>query len=112
MKLPGTYAAYAALMAVFGQTIAGVHLGLLLVNGAAILLVYLLGKRLLEPLLVSRPRRRTLFFQPAPACWAWKRTPRTSWCCSPGRHAAAGEAGRRVAHADLVWSGLLFGLAF
>ena len=25
MKLPGTYAAYAVLMAVFGQTIAGVH---------------------------------------------------------------------------------------
>jgi hypothetical protein len=47
MKLPGTYAAYAALMAVFGQNIAGIHLGLLLVNCAAILLVYLLGKRLL-----------------------------------------------------------------
>jgi hypothetical protein len=46
MKLPGTYAAYAALMAVFGQTVAGIHLGLLLVNCGAILLVYLLGKRL------------------------------------------------------------------
>jgi hypothetical protein len=46
MKLPGTYAAYAALMAVFGQSIAAIHLGLLLVNCAAILLVYLLGKRL------------------------------------------------------------------
>ena len=29
MKLPGTYIAYAALMAVFGQTTAGIHLGLL-----------------------------------------------------------------------------------
>jgi hypothetical protein len=46
MKLPGTYAAYALLMAVFGQTIRGIHWGLLLVNAAAILLVYLLGKRL------------------------------------------------------------------
>lgn len=46
MKLPGTYAAYALLMAVFGQSIAGIHWGLLLVNCAAILLVYLLGKRL------------------------------------------------------------------
>ena len=46
MKLPGTYAAYAVLMAVFGQSIAGIHWALLLVNGAAILLVYLLGKRL------------------------------------------------------------------
>ena len=46
MKLPGAYAAYAALMAVFGQSIAAIHFGLLLVNCAAILLVYLLGKRL------------------------------------------------------------------
>src|ERR1035441_9938965 len=44
MKLPGTYAAYAALMAVFGQSIAGIHWGLMLVNCAAILLVYRLGK--------------------------------------------------------------------
>src|SRR5208337_2585017 len=46
MKLPGTYAAYAALMAVCGQSIAGIHLGLMLVNWAAILLVFLLGRRL------------------------------------------------------------------
>jgi hypothetical protein len=46
MKLPGTYAAYAALMSVFGQSPTGIHWGLLLVNCAAILLVYLLGKRL------------------------------------------------------------------
>src|SRR5580692_10211323 len=32
MKLPGTYAAYAAMMAVFGQTTAGIHFGFLLVN--------------------------------------------------------------------------------
>lgn len=46
MKLPGTYAAYAGLMSIFGQSIRGVHLGLLVVNCAAILLVLLLGKRL------------------------------------------------------------------
>lgn len=46
MKLPGTYAAYAVVLAVFGQTIAGIHLGLLLVNALAIVLVYLLGRRL------------------------------------------------------------------
>ena len=32
MKLPGTYAAYAAIMAVFGQSPSGIHLGLTLVN--------------------------------------------------------------------------------
>jgi hypothetical protein len=46
MKFPGTYAAYALLMSIFGQTIAGVHLGLLLVNAATIVFVFLLGRRL------------------------------------------------------------------
>ncbi len=46
MKLPGTYAAYALIMAAFGQTISGIHAGLLLVNAGAIVLLYLLGKRL------------------------------------------------------------------
>lgn len=48
MKLPGTYAAYAAIMAVFGQTTSGIHLGLLLVNAATVALVFLLGKQLLD----------------------------------------------------------------
>jgi hypothetical protein len=50
MKLPGTYAAYAGIMAVFGQTAAGVRLGLLLVNAATILLVFLLARKLAGPL--------------------------------------------------------------
>jgi hypothetical protein len=50
MKLPGIYAAYALVMAVFGQTIVAIHLGLLLVNLTAIVLVFLLGKRLVDSL--------------------------------------------------------------
>jgi hypothetical protein len=50
MKLPGTYAAYAALMAVFGERPAGIRLGLLLVNMAATFLLYLLAKYLYGPL--------------------------------------------------------------
>ena len=46
MKLPGTYAAYAAVFAVFGESVQAVHLGLLLANLATIVLVALLGKRL------------------------------------------------------------------
>jgi 4-amino-4-deoxy-L-arabinose transferase-like glycosyltransferase len=46
MKLPGTYAMYALIESVFGQTTAGIHLGFLLVNIAAIVLVFLLGRRL------------------------------------------------------------------
>src|SRR6059058_1410014 len=48
MKLPGIYAAYAVIMSIFGQTILGIHLGLLLVNAATIALIFLLGRRLMN----------------------------------------------------------------
>jgi hypothetical protein len=48
MKFPGTYAAYAAIMSIFGQTIFGIHLGLLLVNAVTIALIFLLGRRLMN----------------------------------------------------------------
>src|SRR5271169_4772684 len=46
MKLPGTYAAYALILAVFGETPAAVHWGLLVVNAATTFLVFLLAARL------------------------------------------------------------------
>jgi 4-amino-4-deoxy-L-arabinose transferase-like glycosyltransferase len=46
MKLPGTYAAYAAIMAVFGQTATGIHIGLLLVNAGTTLLLVWIGRNL------------------------------------------------------------------
>jgi hypothetical protein len=46
MKLPGIAAAYAITLAAFGQTGAGVHLGLLVVNAVTIVLVFFLGRRL------------------------------------------------------------------
>ncbi len=48
MKFPGTYAAYALIMAVFGQTPAGIHFGLLLINLATIALVYFIASRLMN----------------------------------------------------------------
>ncbi len=46
MKLPGTYAAYALIMALLGQTPAGIHLGVLLINAGTIMLMYVLAARL------------------------------------------------------------------
>jgi 4-amino-4-deoxy-L-arabinose transferase-like glycosyltransferase len=48
MKFPGVYAAYAAMMALFGQTAAGIHIGLALVCAATAVLVFLLVRRLVD----------------------------------------------------------------
>jgi 4-amino-4-deoxy-L-arabinose transferase-like glycosyltransferase len=48
MKFPGIYAAYAAIMGLFGQSPAGIHLGLLLVNAASVFLLYAVARRCLE----------------------------------------------------------------
>lgn len=47
LKLPGTYAAYAAILTIFGETPAGIHLGFLLMNAFTTLLMYILAARLL-----------------------------------------------------------------
>src|SRR5437667_3572795 len=48
MKFPGTYAAYAVIMSIFGQTTGAIHLGLLLVNAATVALIFLLVRRLVN----------------------------------------------------------------
>ena len=48
MKLPGTYAAYALIMAIFGQSPSGIHLGVALINAGSIVLVFLIGRKLLD----------------------------------------------------------------
>jgi hypothetical protein len=50
MKLPGTYAAYAVIMAVFGETPAGIHAGLIVVNSLSIFLLFLMVRHLFDPL--------------------------------------------------------------
>lgn len=46
MKFPGTYLMYAVIMSLFGQDIQGIHLGFMIVNIAAIVLVFLLARKL------------------------------------------------------------------
>ena len=50
MKLPGIYMVYACMLAMLGQTHQAIHLGLVAVNAATILLVFLLARRLYDPL--------------------------------------------------------------
>jgi 4-amino-4-deoxy-L-arabinose transferase-like glycosyltransferase len=49
MKFPGTHYAYALILAIFGQTDVGIHQGLLVVNAASIILIFLLASRLFDP---------------------------------------------------------------
>lgn len=48
MKMPGIYLAYAAIMSVFGQTPAGIHLGLLLVNLAILPVLFFVARNFLD----------------------------------------------------------------
>src|ERR1700751_577231 len=47
MKFPGVYAGYALIMWIFGESSVGIHLGLLIVNVATIVIVFLIAKRLI-----------------------------------------------------------------
>ena len=49
MKFPGTYAMYALIMALFGETPAGIHFGVTIITTLTALMVYWLGKRMLDP---------------------------------------------------------------
>ena len=48
MRMPGIFAAYAAVLSVFGETDVGIRLGLALVNAATAVLLFLLGRRLVD----------------------------------------------------------------
>ena len=50
MKFPGTPVAYAVLMSIFGDSITGIHLGLILINLLTAGLIFFLGRELLGEL--------------------------------------------------------------
>jgi hypothetical protein len=113
IKLPGTYAAYAGLMGLFGQTTAGIHFGFLLVNLATLGLLVLIARRLLDAQSAAI----------AGVCYAL-------FSLSPGVLGLQGHATHLVMLMALAglwillkarasgrawsfwWSGLLFGLSF
>lgn len=113
LKLPGTAVAYAFIMALFGQTPSGIHLGLLLVNAITIVLVFLLGRKLLGA------------WGGVAACAAYAVMSLSYSVLGLAAHAThfvvlfamggvlvflcALESGRPI---DFFWSGLLFGAAF
>jgi 4-amino-4-deoxy-L-arabinose transferase-like glycosyltransferase len=113
MKLPGTYAAYAAIMAVFGETPSGIRLGLLLVNLLTAACVFLAGRRLLDVPSGALAAAGYLAMSVNPAMLAL-------WAHATHFVAAAAAAGFVLllraldtgGRRDWFFSGLLFGLAF
>ena len=48
MKLPGIYAAYALLMGIFGQSTEGIHFGLIVMNAATVVTIFLIARHLFD----------------------------------------------------------------
>ena len=113
MKLPGTNAAYALIMAVFGQSISAIRIGLLLANAGCAVLVYFVARRLFGPV---------AGFAAAAAYAVLSVSPSVMGVWAHATHfvvlAALGAlllllqwVESRKVH-TLFWSGLLFGMAF
>jgi hypothetical protein len=99
MKFPGTYAAYAAIMALFGPTPAGIHFGVLCMTTLTALMLFWLGKQILDwtagmvaatsyAVMAASPAMLGLaghathfaaFFATAGLCVVWKARQNASW---------------------------------
>ncbi len=99
MKFPGTYAAYAVILALFGQTPAGIHFGVLCLTMLTALMLYWLGRQMLDwmagmvaatfyAVLAASPSMLGLaghathfaaFFATAGLCVLWKARARDKW---------------------------------
>jgi hypothetical protein len=106
MKFPGTYAAYAVIMALLGQTPAAIHSGVLIVTTLSALMLYWLGKEVLDELtgciaamtyavmaalpsmlgLAGHATHFAAFFSTAGVCLIWRAQDR----CNLARVAASG----------------------
>ncbi len=111
-KLPGIYLAYAAMMAAFGESAAGIHLGLMIVNLATVVLIFLLVRDLFDSLAggIAAATYSLLAVSPSVLGMAAHATHFVTFF-----GVAATWTLWRALHADkkplLFWSGLFFGTA-
>jgi len=113
MKLPGTYFAYALGMGLFGQTSAGIHMALTVVNSLTVVFVFLLGRKLFGVTagLVACTSYGIMSASPAVMGLAAHATHFVVLFAVPATLLllSAGETNRPR---TLFFSGLLYGLAF
>ena len=130
MKFPGTYLAYAVIMAVFGQTPAGIHLGILCLTTGTALMLYWLGKKLLDelagvaaassyailaasPSMLGNAGHAThfcAFFVTAGLCFMWSARQKEGWFSLAAFAACFGTAVLMKQHAAIIaaWAGLAY----
>ena len=130
MKFPGTYAAYAVIMALFGQTPAGIHFGVLCLTTLTALMLFWLGKKMLDStagmvaatsyaVLAASPSMLGLaghathfaaFFATAGLCLMWKARQNGRWLAVFAAGCLFGLAVLMKQHAALIglWAAVAF----
>lgn len=130
MKFPGTYFAYAVIMALFGESPAGIHFGLLLMTTATALMLYWLGKKILDetaglvaaasyallaagPSMLGQAGHATqfcAFFATAGLCLMWRTRQKESWQTLTAGGLLFGSAVLMKQHAAIIaaWAGLSY----
>jgi 4-amino-4-deoxy-L-arabinose transferase-like glycosyltransferase len=130
MKFPGTYAAYALVMKLFGQTPAGIHFGVLCMTTLTALMLFWLGKKILDEtagvvsaifyaVLAASPSMLGLaghathfaaFFTTAGLCVLWRARQNGNWLAAFASGLLFGTAILMKQHAALIgaWAGIAF----
>ncbi len=130
MKFPGTYAAYAVIMKLFGETPAGIHFGILCLTTSTALMLFWLGKKILDEtagivaattyaMLAASPAMLGLaghathfaaFFSTAGLCLLWLARQNAKWLAALVSGILFGGAILMKQHAALIaaWAGLAF----
>jgi hypothetical protein len=130
MKLPGTYAAYACIMALFGEAPAGIHFGMILVTTFTAWMLYRLGKNMLDAtagitaatcyaVLAASPSMLGLaghathfaaFFATAGLCVMWRARQDSNWPTTAAAGILFGIAILMKQHAALIalWAATAF----
>jgi len=122
MKFPGTYAMYALIMALFGETPAGIHFGLTIITTLTALMLYWLGKRMLDSTagmvaatsyavlaantalfgLAGHAAHFEAFFATAGLCLMWKARKTARWQMAGAAGIMCGMATLMKQHAAII----------
>jgi hypothetical protein len=122
MKFPGTYAMYALIMALFGETPAGIHFGVTILTTLTALMLYWLGRQMLDPTagmvaatsyavlaantalfgLAGHATHFVAFFATAGLCFMWKARQSARWQTAGAAGIMCGMATLMKQHAAII----------